>query len=148
MTHLYVAIAAAVAGVLAATGAFVALRWRRPDAIMTLTTDAMAAADAAIVGFGAVDAAVGDDGRSALVLGSDGRLAVVRSRGARLIGREITWTMVRNTAPGMVIETRDRHFDGLLVPGVTALDVRRLGHPVEEEQDVRLASGDEAATAA
>ena len=130
------AIAGAVLGLLGSV--LVVLRWRRPDTIMTLPMDATAGADAAIPGFGAIDAAIGDDGRAALVLGDGGRVAVIQSRGRRLRAREIAWTMVRNTPEGMAVDTGDRRFGTVFVPGVTALDIRRLGMPPAVEEDVRV----------
>ena len=97
------------------------------DRMMRTLDEALDAAGVALPDFPAVDAVTGEDGRTALAVTAEGRVAVVRVRGARVSGREVAWPMLRQTADGIVVETGDRRLGDVLVTGVTALDVRRLG---------------------
>lgn len=115
---------AGVGGPAAAIAA--ALRLGGTSRMMRSTEEAIAAADEALPGFAARDAAVAEDGRAAIALAADGRVAVIAMRGRRATGREIAWTQVRQTYDGLLVEAGARGGE-VLVRGVTALDVRRLG---------------------
>ncbi len=70
---------------------------------------------------------VGDDGRAGLVLGTDGRVVVVTAAGR---AGAVPWAALRQTGEGVVVETGTRKLGEVLLKGVDALDVRRLGTPI------------------
>src|SRR5438105_940876 len=106
-------------------------RWLRlgADTRIESPEEAAAAAEAALAGFEAVEAVVGADGAGALAVGADGRLAAIKRHGARAAVREVTWTSVRPTEAGAVVETGERRFGAVTLAGVNALDLRRLAIP-------------------
>ncbi|MFT3976641.1 MAG: hypothetical protein QM688_05950 [Sphingomonas bacterium] len=114
------------AAVLALGGGAAALRLGRSDCLLVEEADALTAADEAVAGFAAVSAVIGADGRAALVFGEDKRVVVLKVHGARIAGRMIAWDSVRATPGGMLVETGERRFGTVVLPGVDALDVRRL----------------------
>lgn len=91
--------------------------------------EAIAAVAEALPGFHAFDATIGADRCAALTIDTTGRIAVVQICGRKVRARELLWSMLRATPVGILIEMRDRHLDGLLLQGVSAVDVRRLGMP-------------------
>lgn len=105
------------------------LGFGRVDRMIRSVDEALEAATVALPGFPAFDAVISEDGRLALVIATDGRIAVVRVRSNRAGGRLVDWPMLRQTEEGILIETRDRRFGALVLRGVTALDIRRLGMP-------------------
>lgn len=98
---------------------------RRLDSV----EEAIAAVAEALPGFHAFDATIGADACAALTIDTTGRIAVVQVCGRKVRARELVWSMLRATPVGVIVETRDRRFDGLLLQGVDAVDVRRLGMP-------------------
>ena len=101
----------------------------RADRMMRTVEEAIAAAAEALPGFAAFDAAIADDGRAALAIDPTGRIALVRARRARVAAREVEWPMLRQAPGGILVETRDRRFGAVLLVGLTAIDIRRLGMP-------------------
>jgi hypothetical protein len=87
---------------------------------------ALAEAEAALPGFVAVAAVVAAGGGAALVTGEGHRVAVVKAHGARLATREVPWSAVQATPAGIVVDTGERRFGRVALPGVDALDIRRL----------------------
>ena len=112
-----------LAAVLALGGVAAALRLGRSERILVEEADALREADQAVAGFAAV---IGADGRGALVFGEDRRVVVLKAHGAHIAARVIAWDAVRATPGGMVVETNERRFGAVALPGVDALDVRRL----------------------
>jgi hypothetical protein len=51
----------------------------------------------------------------------------VRIASRRPLAREIEWAMLRQTEQGVVAETGERRFGDVMLHGITAIDVRRLG---------------------
>lgn len=100
---------------------------RATERMMRTPGEALDAARVALPDFPAIDAVTAEDGRAALAVSADRRVAVVRVRGTRVSGREVTWPMLRQTAEGIVVETGHRRLGDVMLTGVTALDVRRLG---------------------
>jgi len=115
-----------LAAILALAGTAWALKLGRVDRLIDDPDAALRHAADALSGFAPVAAVVGEDGRAALVLGEGQRVAVLKAHGAHVAAREITWTDVRSTASGIVIETRERRFGCVRLTGVNVLDVRRL----------------------
>lgn len=101
----------------------------RVDRMMRDVNDAIAAVAEALPGFAAFDAVIGDDGRAALTIAPDGRIALVRVRGARAFAREVQWPMLRQTPAGILIEPVGRRTAPVLLVGLNAIDIRRLGMP-------------------
>jgi hypothetical protein len=123
-------IAGAVAGL--ALLALAALAWRfvaggRRRGMLRTPEEAVEAAAAALPDLAALDAVVGDDGRAGLVLGTDGRVVVVTAAGR---AGAVPWAALRQTGEGVVVETGSRRLGEVLLKGVDALDVRRLGTPL------------------
>ncbi len=115
-----------LAAVLALGGVAAALRLGRSERILVEEADALREADQAVAGFAGVSAVIGADGRGALVFGEDRRVVVLKAHGAHIAARVIAWDAVRATPGGMVVETNERRFGAVALPGVDALDVRRL----------------------
>lgn len=115
-----------LAAVLALGGVAAALRLGRSERILVEEADALREADQAVAGFAGVSAVIGADGRGALVFGEDRRVVVLKAHGANIAARVIAWDAVRATPGGMVVETNERRFGAVALPGVDALDVRRL----------------------
>jgi len=84
--------------------------------------EAMAAA-ATLPGFAVRAALVGDDRRAALVVGERGRVALVVPARAGPRAREVGWADIRAGEGGLHVGADAP----VLVAGVDALDVRRLG---------------------
>lgn len=123
-------IAALLAGAGALTGAIAfALGLRRGRQMLRTPEEAVVAAQAAIPDLAALDAVIGDDGRAGLVLGQDGRVVVVTAAGR---AGAVPWAALRQTFEGVVVETGTRRLGEVMLKGVHALDVRRLGMPVTE----------------
>ncbi|KQT34901.1 hypothetical protein ASG29_01740 [Sphingomonas sp. Leaf412] len=126
-------IAAAAAVVVGTTALLVVvLRLRQRRAMLRTPEEAAEAATAAIPGFAVHDAVIGDDGRAALVLGTDGRVVVVTAGGR---AGAVPWAALRQTFDGVVVETGTRRLGQgrlgeVMLKGVHALDVRRLGMPL------------------
>lgn len=114
-----------LAAILMLAGIAWALRLGR-DARIDSPEEAAAAAEAALAGFATVDAVVGADGGGALAVGEDGRLAAIKRHGARAAVREVTWSALRPTPGGVVIETGERRFGAVRLAGVNALDLRKM----------------------
>ena len=121
----WLVLAGSLAAILALAGLAHLLRLGR-DAKIASPEEAAAAAETALAGFEAANVVVGADGAGALAVGEDGRLAAVKRHGARAAVREVTWTAVRPTETGAVIETGERRFGAVTLAGVNALDLRRL----------------------
>ena len=115
-----------LAAVLALAGAAALLRLGPTQRMLVEEADALRAADEAVAGFAGVSAVIGADGRAALVFGEDRRVVVLKAHGARIAARVIEWDAVRATPGGMLVETDERRFGAVALPGVDALDVRRL----------------------
>jgi hypothetical protein len=94
--------------------------------------EAMAAAQEAMPACRPVDAVVSDDGRAAIVLDRSGGVVAVKLRGRRTMASAVEWSTLRQTYDGIMVET-DTRFGTAAVLGATALDIRRLGAPVEEK---------------
>ena len=124
-------IAALLAGMAALTGGAIVLglRLRRGRAMLRTPEEAVQVAEAAIPGLSACDAVVGDDGRAGLVLGADGRVVVVTATGR---AGAVPWAALRQTYDGVIVETGMRRLGEVMLKGVHALDVRRLGMPAAE----------------
>lgn len=106
---------------------FVARRQRR--AMLRTPEEAVEAVAVALPGLSVLNAVVGDDGRAGLVLGTDGRVVVVTATGR---AGTVPWAALRQTGEGVVVETGTRRLGQVLLKGVDALDVRRLGTPVTQ----------------
>lgn len=108
-----------------------ALAWRmmrgRRRRMLRSPEEAVEAAAAAMPGLSAHDAVLGIDGRAGLVLGTDGRVVVVTAAGK---AGTVPWAALRQTGEGVLVETGTRRLGAVLLKGVNALDVRRLGMPV------------------
>lgn len=125
MTAGLIAALCAVTAALAA--ALVAIvRLRGAARMLRTPEEAAQAAEAAIPGLAARDAVVGDDGRAGLVLGDDGRVVVVTAGGR---AGAVPWAALRQTYDGVVVETGTRRLGEVMLKGIHALDVRRLGNP-------------------
>lgn len=129
---LALATALFVAGAVVAGAIMAVMRLRRGRETLRTPEEAAAAAEAAIPGFAVHDAVIGDDGRAALVLGTDGRVVVVTAGGR--VGA-VPWAALRQTFDGVVVETGTRRLGHgrlgeVMLKGVHALDVRRLGMPI------------------
>lgn len=124
---LIAALAATLAALAAALVAIV--RLRGAARMLRTPEEAVQAAEAAIPGLAARDAVVGDDGRAGLVLGSDGRVVVVTAAGR---AGAVPWAALRQTYDGVVVETGTRRLGEVMLKGIHALDVRRLGTPAIE----------------
>ncbi|MBW6533340.1 hypothetical protein ACYZX9_13375 [Sphingomonas citri] len=101
----------------------------RAHRMMRSVDEAIEAVGVALPRFAAFDAVIAEDGRAALVIDTTGVIALVLVRGARVRARVIEWAMVRQTYAGILVETGDRGFGDVLLAGVSAIDVRRLGMP-------------------
>jgi hypothetical protein len=101
----------------------------RAHRMMRSVDEAIEAVGVALPRFAAFDAVIAEDGRAALVIDTTGVIALVLVRGARVRARVIEWAMVRQTHAGILVETGDRGFGDVLLAGVSAIDVRRLGMP-------------------
>jgi len=101
----------------------------RAHRMMRSVDEAIEAVGVALPRFAAFDAVIAEDGRAALVIDSTGVIALVLVRGTRVRARVIEWAMVRQTHAGIQVETGDRGFGDVLLAGVSAIDVRRLGMP-------------------
>lgn len=101
----------------------------RTERMIRSVDEALEATAVALPGFPVFDAVISDDGRVALVIATDGRIAIVRVRHNRAGGRIVDWPMLRQTDEGVLIETGNRRFGAMLLRGITALDIRRLGMP-------------------
>jgi hypothetical protein len=128
VTPLAIGGAGAVAAAAVGTAGWL-LRRGRVDRMIRSLDEALAAAAEALPGFHATDAVIGEDGRTALAMAADYRIAVIHIRGRRALGREIGWIAVRQTHDGLEIDPGDRRIGIVLLHGVSALDVRRLGVP-------------------
>lgn len=111
--------------VLALAGTAWALKLGR-DAPIETAEEAAHAVEAALIGFDARGALLGADGLGALAVGRGGRVAVVKRHGANIAVREVPWTAILSTPAGIVVETGERRFGRVALPGVDALEVRRL----------------------
>jgi hypothetical protein len=122
---------AMVAAVAAVVLVLLALAWRmlrgRRRRMLRTPEEAVEAAAAAMPGLAAHDAVLGIDGRAGLVLGTDGRVVVVTAAGK---AGTVPWAALRQTGEGVVVETGTRRLGEVLLKGVNALDVRRLGMPI------------------
>lgn len=121
-----------IAAILALGGTAFALWPRRKDGIFGERADAMRAAGEAVPGFIAISAVIGADGRGALVFGDDRRVVVLKATGTGIAARVIPWRAVRATGQGMLVETSERRFGTVALPGVDALDIRRLAPQLTE----------------
>ena len=126
-------LAGSLAAILVLAGVAWALRLGR-EARIDSPEDAAAAAETALAGFEAADVVLGADGAGALAIGEDGRLAAVKLHGARPAVREVSWSAVRATESGTVIETGERRFGAVRLAGVDVLHMRRLAARVEKEK--------------
>ncbi len=122
----WITLGGSLGAVLALGGIAAGLKLGRKERILVEEADALRAADEAIAGFVAVSAVIGSDGRGALVFGEDRRVVVLKAHGARIAARVIEWDAVRATPGRMLVETGERRFGAVALPGVDALDVRRL----------------------
>ena len=128
MTGTLIAALAATAVALAV--ALVAIvRMRGGRTMLRTPEEAALAAQAAIPDLAVRDAVVGDDGRAGLVLGDDGRVVVVTAAGR---AGAVPWAALRQTYDGVVVETGTRRLGEVMLKGIHALDVRRLGMPAVE----------------
>lgn len=130
-------VAGAVALGLTAVGGGGAWGWwhlRRAPMLRTVD-EATEAAVSALPGFVPVDAAVSEDGRAALAIDAGGRVAVIKARHGRPRGRLVPWTALRQTAEGIEVETGDWRMGSLMLRGVDALSVRRLGMSRESDSN-------------
>ncbi|MGK6322535.1 hypothetical protein ACMGDM_05565 [Sphingomonas sp. DT-51] len=101
----------------------------RKRRMMRSVDEAIAAVADALPRFSAFDAVIAEDGRAALTIDATGEIALVVVRGKRVLARPIDWAMVRQTREGILVETGDRRFGDVLLAGVSAIDIRRLGMP-------------------
>ena len=101
----------------------------RAHRMMRSVDEAIEAVGVALPRFAAFDAVIAEDGRAALVIDSTGAIALVLVRGTRVRARAVDWAMMRQTHAGILVETGDRRFGEVLLAGVTAIDIRRLGMP-------------------
>ncbi len=122
---LWIAVAGAVVALLIVVGIVVAVRRKRIARIAS-PEEAAEAAEKALSGFDTQGAVVGADGGGALAIDRAGRVAVMKRAGKRIAVREVSWSALRSTAGGILIDTGARELGEVLVAGVDALDVRRL----------------------
>ena len=119
-----------LAGSLAAVLALAGIAWRLRLGRGERIDSPEAAADAAdhqLPGFVTGGAVVSADGSAALAVDRRGeRVAVCKRHGAHIAVRDVGWAALRSTADGIVVETGERRFGRVPIPGVDALDVRRL----------------------
>lgn len=94
---------------------------RRRRVMIRSRDEAVAAAASALPGFAATDALVSADGRAALAIDGHGRTVVLAVRGRRVTARDISWSALRATEEGLVLEDA-----GVTLRDVDALDARRL----------------------
>ena len=112
-------------------------RWLRlGESRITDTAQARETAEHMLAGFVAHDAVVGTDGGAALVAGN-GAIAILKRHGAKIAARRLIAPLRLSQAiEGVRVETGERLFGGVLLFGVTDVEVRALEAEVTRSRDV------------
>ena len=123
-----------LAGVL---GLALVARWLRlGESRISSEAQARETAEQMLAGFIAHAALLGTDGSAALVAGN-GSVAILKRHGAKIAARRLIAPLrLTQAIEGVRVETGERLFGGVLLFGVTDVDVRALEDSASRAQDV------------